>query len=153
MLRVMTQPAETRDDEPAQQARSTRDLLPQRLARTARRLTLVIGLCAVVVILFKFETRWVPAGMNTVDGVPGGSWVVLDRWCSGLQVGSEVFVSTPHGDLVSRIASLSNDEVTIQHPNADATWGDSRHFGALPRERVLGTIVVAFAPAAAEEVR
>lgn len=122
------------------------NLLPQRLARIARRATLALGLVAVCWFLLKFETRWVPLGMNTIAEVPGGSWVILDRWTTGLRVGSDVFVNTPHGELVSRVSALDDDSITITHPNPEATWGDSRAFGPIPRDQVLGTIVVAFAP-------
>lgn len=148
----------TRSDEPEDldreaPARRTKDLLPQRLARVARRLTLGMALVAFAVFLFKFDTRWVPPGMNTVDGIPGGSWVVLDSWLSGLRVGSDVMIETPHGLLVSRVSAIDGDEVTITHPNPDATWGDSRTFGALPIEQVQGTVLVVFAPSTAEEPR
>ena len=142
----MSQPAVEREGRGAGAPRSMRELLPNRLARTARRVTLLIGVAAVAGFLMKFETRWVPAGMDTVADIPGGSWVVLDRWCSGLRVGSPVFVSTPHGDLVSCIAAVEDEAVTIRHPNPDAAWGDSRHFGAIPMRDVIGTVVVTLAP-------
>ncbi|MGC6486611.1 MAG: hypothetical protein ACON4Z_03125 [Planctomycetota bacterium] len=126
-----------------------RDLLPQRLARWARRATLVLGLGGVVVALLKLDTCWVAPGMNTVEEIPAGSWLLLDRWCSGLRVGSDVVVATPHGELVSRVSAVSDGVVSIRHPNPDATWGDSRLFGPLPREQVRGTVLVAFAPGGA----
>ncbi|MFN3240412.1 MAG: hypothetical protein ACE37K_02745 [Planctomycetota bacterium] len=138
--------AEPRPDDGSAPEVDARPLLPQRLARIARRATLVLGLVAVAWFLLKFETRWVPPGMNTITEVPGGSWVILDRWTTGLRVGSDVFVRTPHGEQVSRVKALDAETVTIEHPNPDATWGDSRVFGPLPREQILGTIVVVFAP-------
>ena len=79
--------------------------------------------------------------------------MVLDSWLSGMRVGSDVMVETPHGLLVSRVSGIEGDEVTITHPNPDATWGDSRTFGALPIEQVQGTILVVFAPSKVEEPR
>ncbi|MCK5941174.1 MAG: S24/S26 family peptidase [Planctomycetes bacterium] len=142
-------PAQQQDqDEPA-----TAQPLPQRLARLARRATIVVGLGTAAWFLLKFDTRWVPAGMNTMLDIPAGSWVIVDRWSSGLRVGSDVFIETPHGELVSRVAALPEGAVVIEHPNPDATWGDSRVFGELPRSQVLGTIVVAFAPDQTERGR
>ena len=130
-----------------------RQLLPQRLARLARRATAAFALGALTVFLIKYDTRWVPVGMNTIDAVPGGSWVVVDRWCSGMRVGSDVFIETPHGELVSRVEALAEESVRIRNPSAASTWGDSRVFGPLPIEDVVGTIVVVFAPEGASRGR
>lgn len=153
MLPGMSEPdagaqTENENDEPRSQG-----LLPQRLARIARRATLVIGLLAIGWFLMKFETRWVPPGVNTIAEVPAGSWVILDRWTTGLRVGSDIYCVTPHGELVSRVSAIDGDQVSIQHPNPEATWGDSRLFGPIPREQVVGTIVVAFAPDRGESGR
>ena len=123
-----------------------RDLLPHRLARAVRRLTTILGLAALAWFLLKYETRWVPSGCNTMEAVPGGSWVILDSWCSGLGVGSDIFVQTPHGALVSRVSEVRDGAVVISHPNPKASWGDSAMFGPIPLDQVVGTIVAAFAP-------
>ena len=123
-----------------------RDLLPQRLTRLVRRATLAVGLAAVLGALVKFDTCWVAPGMNTVEEIPAGSWLLLDRWSSGLRVGSDVVVETPHGELLSRVSALQGETVSILHPNPTATWGDSRLFGPLPLADVRGTVLVAFAP-------
>lgn len=130
--------------------RAPRDLLPQRLARAARRTTLALGCAVVFGALVKLDTCWVAPGMNTVEEIPPGSWLLLDRWRSGLRVGSDVVVETPHGELVSRVSALDEASVTILHPNPAATWGDSRLFGPLPLAQVRGTILAAFRPDADE---
>ena len=130
-----------------------RQLLPHRLARIARRATAVFALGSLILFLIKYETRWVPLGMNTVEAVPGGSWVVVDRWCSGMRVGSDVFVETPHGELVSRVEALAADSVRVRNPSPASSWGDSRDFGPLPIEDVVGTIVVVLAPDGADRGR
>lgn len=142
----MTETAPDPQQPEAKERSTTRDLLPQRLARIARRVTLGIALVAVVWCLFKFETRWIQPGMNTMDEVPGGSWVLLDRWATGLGVGSDVLVMTPHGEVVSRVSALDDETISIRHPNPTATWPDSGAFGPLQRDQLLGTIVAAFAP-------
>ena len=149
----MSRPAAEQEGRGGGAPRSTRELLPHRLARTARRATMLIGVAAVVGFLVKFETRWVPAGIDTVADIPGGSWVLLDRWRSGLRVGSKVFVTTPHGDLVSVVESVEQRAVTIRHPNPRASFGDSRMFGAISMEDVIGTVVVALPPLGQDPVR
>ena len=67
---------------------------------TARRLKAATALLALVAFgwfLLKFGTAWVPEGMDTVPDVPPGSWCIVDRWASGLRVGSNVFVDAPSG--------------------------------------------------------
>ncbi|HEB52865.1 MAG TPA: hypothetical protein ENI87_06395 [bacterium] len=93
-----------------------------------------------------FDTRWVPAGMGTIPEIPPGSWVIVDRWASGLRVGSDVFVATPHGVLLSRVSRLTADEVEITHPNRRSGWVDSAVFGPLPRANVQATVVAVFRP-------
>ena len=116
------------------------------VAKWVRRGTLVLGVVAGLWFFLKFSTRWVPAGMNTVPEIPAGSWVIVDRWASGLRVGSDVFIDTPHGELLSRVTELREDEVVITHPAEYAGYGDSEQFGPLPRAHVRSTVVVVFAP-------
>ena len=142
----MTERAAGRDDDDERQPLSTRSLLPQRLARIARRMTLAVAAAAFGLFVIRYETLWVPAGMNTIDAIPGGSWVIVDAWRSGMRIGSDVFVETAHGEIVSRVEQLTADAVTLRNPNPSATWGDSRVFGAVPVDDVRGTIVAVFPP-------
>ncbi|MFT4841974.1 MAG: hypothetical protein ACI8UD_000221 [Planctomycetota bacterium] len=121
-------------------------LQPTTVAKWVRRSTLVFAVVCGLWFFLKFGTQWVPAGMNTVTEIPAGSWVVVDRWASGLRVGSDVFIDTPHGELLSRVTELRDDEVVISHPAKHSGYGDSALFGALPRANVRSTIVVVFAP-------
>lgn len=116
------------------------------VAKWVRRVTLVVTVCVGLWFALKFGTRWVPVGMNTVPEIPAGSWVIVDRWASGLRVGSDVFIDTPHGELLSRITELHEHEVIIAHPAEYSGYGDSAKFGPLPRENVRSTIVVVFSP-------
>ena len=139
MLSRMSGPA----SDPVQLSRNGR---AQRVARWLR-VSLVVALIALSVwFLSKFGTRWVPAGMVTMPSVPPGSWCIVDRWSSGLRVGSDVFIETPLGEVVSRVVELDAEQVVIEHPNPRSGWLDSRDFGALPRANVRATIVVTFAP-------
>jgi hypothetical protein len=117
---------------------------PMRTAKVLRRATVVLAVVAFAWFLLKFGTAWVPANMDTVPGVPPGAWCIVDRWASGLRVGSDVFVETPAGTVLSRVAALDDDTVTVLHPNAGSRWPDSRTFGALPRRAVASTVLVVF---------
>ena len=121
-------------------------LQPTTVAMWVRRLTLVFGVIAGSWFFLKFGTQWVPADMNTVPEIPAGSWVVIDRWSSGLRVGSDVFVETPNGELLSRVSELRQNEVVVRNPNQNSVHADSAQFGALPRKKVTATVVVVFAP-------
>ena len=121
-------------------------LQPTTVAMWVRQLTLVFGVIAGSWFFLKFGTQWVPAGMNTVPEIPAGSWVIIDRWSSGLRVGSDVFVDTPNGELLSRISELRQNEVVLRNPNQHSGHADSADFGALPRNKVTATVVVVFAP-------
>ena len=116
------------------------------VAKWVRRITLVVTASAGLWFALKFGTKWVPAGMNTVPEIPAGSWVIIDRWASGLRVGSDVFIDTPHGELLSRVTELNEHEVVITHPAEYSGYGDSAIFGPLPRQNVRATIVVTFPP-------
>jgi hypothetical protein len=115
-------------------------------AKWLRRATAVLAVVAFTWFLLKFGTAWVPAGMNTVPDVPPGSWCIVDRWAGGLRVGSDVFVDTPAGPMLSRVAAIDTEAgtVTVLHPNPDASWPDSRSFGPLPRRAVTSTVMVVF---------
>ena len=121
-------------------------LQPTTIARWVRRATLVFAVIAGSWFFLKFGTRWVPAGINTVPEIPAGSWVVVDRWASGLRVGSDVFIDTPEGELLSRVSELRDNEVVITHPTRHSGYGDSSEFGALTRNQVRATVVVVFPP-------
>lgn len=126
---------------------------PQSLARRLRRGTALLAVVAFAWFLLKFGTAWVPANMDTVPSVPPGSWCIVDRWSSGLRVGSDVFVDTPEGRLLSRVAALDAETVTVLHPNGNSAWPDSKHFGLLPRSAVVSTVMVVFLPGKAEPAR
>jgi hypothetical protein len=119
------------------------------IAKMLRRGTVLLAVVAFTWFLLKFGTTWVPAGMDTVPDVPPGSWCIVDRWASGLRVGSDVFVDTPAGPVLSRVAAVDDDTVTVLHPNAGARWPDSRSFGPLPRRAVTSAVLVVFPPAGA----
>ncbi|MFK7740952.1 MAG: hypothetical protein AB8H80_11575 [Planctomycetota bacterium] len=139
---------EANADEPAR-PRVSDAIAPLRWARRIRRATMVVGILGAVWFFVQFKTCWVPRGMATVPSLPAGSWLVLDRWSMGLRVGSHVMIETPHGELLSRVSKLDDDEVWIEHPNARSGYGDSAMFGALPRTAVDGVVVVSFGSASA----
>ncbi|MEO6597601.1 MAG: S24/S26 family peptidase [Planctomycetota bacterium] len=124
---------------------------PIRMATWIRRIT---ALCAVGLLIFVvtcFGTEWVPHGMDTVPSMPTGSWCVVDRRQSQLAVGDNVFVQVPgKGLLLSRIAELGPDTVTLRNPNDTSTVPDSRTLGALPRRAVKGIVRLALPPGAAD---
>lgn len=121
-------------------------LQPTRYAKWVRRFGLVTSILVFTWFLLQFGTRWVPAGMNTLQAVPGGSWCIVDRWSIGLRVGSQVFVDAPVGVLLSTVKELGHDTVTIEHDVEATVWPDSRSFGPLPLSKVLATVIVVFPP-------
>lgn len=125
-------------------AAAPRRVDPLRLARLVRRVSLVGGVVLGTWFLLQFGSRWVPAGMDTVPSIPPGSWCIVDRWAVGLAVGSDVFVATPRGELLSRVASLNGDQVVVENPNPGSRWPDRRTFGPLPRRAVRATVLVVF---------
>lgn len=120
------------------------DLL--RLAKRLRRWASVVAVVVFAWFLLQFGTAWVPAGMATVPGIPPGAWCIVDRWCIGVRVGSDVFVDTPDGRVLSRVVALEGSEVRVEHPNPFTGFRDSRQFGALPRAALASTVMVVFQP-------
>lgn len=113
-----------------------------RVIRVARRLTFAATAVIAVLFVMRFRTRWVPAGMDTTSHMPPGSWCLIDRWASGMQVGSDVFVETPEGVLLSRVRSLDATTLRVEHEDARSRLPDSRKFGPLPRSAVVGKVMV-----------
>lgn len=134
-------------------ARAQASFDPTSTARRLRRWSAVLAAAAFTWFLLKFGTAWVPTNMDTVPDVPAGSWCIVDRWSSGLRVGSDVFVDTPEGVLLSRVATLDADTLTVLHPNGSSRWPDSKHFGVLPRRAVQSTVMVVFRSAGGEPSR
>lgn len=128
-------------------ARARPALDPLRVARALRRATMLLGIGAGTWFFVRFGSAWVPPGMDTVPGAPPGSWCIVDRFAGGLRVGSDVFVDSPAGRLLSRVSSLDGELVRVQHPNDASSWPDSRSFGPLRRDQVAATVLVVF-PAA-----
>ncbi|MCB9878568.1 MAG: hypothetical protein H6835_13305 [Planctomycetes bacterium] len=125
-------------------ARSQQRVDPIRAARLVRRVTFVVGIAGVAWFFARFTTRWVPNGMDTNPALPPGSWCIVDRWASGLRVGSDVFCETPQGPMLTRVTQLDGDEVFVVHPNPESVWVDSRSFGPIRRSDVQGVVVVGF---------
>lgn len=119
---------------------------PLHWAKWVRRGTLVVGLTVMTWFFLRFGTEWVPRGMDTVPDAPPGAWCVVDRWSRGLRIGSIVFVDTPAGRMVSRVATLDADTVTLLHPNGASPIPDARTFGTVPRSQVISTVVIALPP-------
>lgn len=133
--------------ESAQPAPAVRRMDPQKWARRFRRYTIVFAIVVLVAGFAVFGTRWVPVNMDTVPDVPPGSYCILDKRQSAAQVGSNVFVELPDGELIlSRIATRSDDTITLLHPNQASFIPDSRVFGALPHRAIVGTVICVFPP-------
>jgi hypothetical protein len=113
-----------------------------RIAKGVRRFTFVAALLGFTWFLLRFGTRWVPAGMDTLPDMPPGSWCLVDRWAKGLRVGSEVFVTTPAGPLLSRVTELSDAGLRIAHDHRRSAQPEGASFGLLPRSAVEGTVMV-----------
>jgi hypothetical protein len=129
-------------------ARPGRTLLdPLVGARWIRRFTMLVAIASGIWIFTAFGTEWVAAGMDTVPTVPPGSWCLVDRRASSARPGCDVFVEAPGGALLlSRVAEMDADTLTVLHPNTSSAWPDSRTFGRLPRRQLRGTVVTAFPP-------
>ena len=130
-------------------ARRTPRFQPHRIALRVRRLTAVLGLTAALWFALRYGARLVPADMDTVPSIPPGSFCLVDRWASGLRVGSDVFVATPVGELLSRVRALDGELVHLEHPNPRTAWSDSSKFGPVPKSQVLGLVLVVFEAGAA----
>jgi hypothetical protein len=118
---------------------------PAAAARWVRRATWLIALLGAVWLFAVYGTAWVPPGMHTVPEAPPGSWCVLDHRAGAVAVGRDVFFEGPEGvRLFSRIATLDEDSFTVHNPDPDAPWPDSRVFGALPRSKLRGSVLVVF---------
>ena len=135
-------------------ATARRRIDPAVWARRVRRGTLVVAVVLLVAAFALFGTQWVPAGMDTVPDVPAGSYCILDKRLGAAQVGRDVFVTTPAGNLVlSRVVARDAETITVNHPNAGAAAPDSRSFGALPLRAVRGTVICVFPPDTASPAR
>lgn len=119
---------------------------PTLLARRLRRWILLSSIAVFAWFLLQFGTMHVPAGMDTMPGAPPGSWCLVDRWAVGLRVGSDVFVDGPAGLVLSRVVALTDDTVSIEHPNSRSRHPDSRQFGPIPRRAVRSTVMTVLAP-------
>lgn len=117
----------------------------QRLTKRLRRITACLGIAFGIFCVVRFGSMWVPARMDTVPTIPPGSWCLVDRWKGGMHVGSDVFVDVDAGRVLTRIAAIDQDTVTVLHPNGNSAWPDSRQFGLLPHAAVHSTVMVVFA--------
>jgi type IV secretory pathway protease TraF len=126
---------------------------PALLARRLRRWIVLPSIAVFAWFLLQFGTMHVPAGMDTMPGAPPGSWCLVDRWSVGLRVGSDVFVDGPAGLLLSRVVALTDDTVSIEHPNPRSRHPDSRQFGPLPRRAVRSTVMTVLAAGGADARR
>lgn len=117
-----------------------------RLAKQLRKWASLLAVAVFAWFLMQFGTAWVPAGMATVPGIPPGAWCIVDRWSIGVRVGSDVFVDTPDGRVLSRVVALDDRELRVEHPNPFTGYRDSRQFGALPRAALASTVMVVFQP-------
>ena len=124
-------------------SRGRQPLDPYRLARWIRHATLVAtvaigGFCALV-----YGTEWVPPGMRTVPGIEPGWLCVLDRRAAAATVGRDVFVRVRGVLLLTRVAAVDGDLLTVLNPDPDAPYPDSRAFGQIERAAVRGTVLFA----------
>lgn len=120
---------------------------PVQVARWIRRATVALAVVCIVWLFATVSWRWVPAGMDTVPGIAPGSMCLVDRRASAVAVGRDVFVTTPDGAVVlSRVTAIDPEHVTVINPNPEAPYPDSRVFGALPRDRLRGTVLCVLAP-------
>jgi len=120
---------------------------PAAVARLVRRATWLLLFGAGAVFFWRFGTERVPLGMNTVPSIPPDSWCIVDRGARAARVGSHVFVDVPQlGSLLSRVAAIDADTITVENPDPLAAWPDSRSFGPLPRRCLRSTVLVVFGP-------
>ncbi|MBX3463504.1 MAG: hypothetical protein KF830_10050 [Planctomycetes bacterium] len=122
---------------------------PATAARWVRRATLLLAVAVGGYAWAVLGTEWVPAGMRTVPSIPPGSLCLVDRRASAVRVGRDVFVEVDGVRLLSRVAAVDGDLVTVRNPDAEAPWPDSRTFGAVPVPQVRGAVLVVFAPSTA----
>jgi hypothetical protein len=123
---------------------------PARLARHVRRTTLLLAVGLGVWASAVLGTEWVPPGMRTVPTIEPGALCLVDRRASAAAVGRDVFVEVGGVRLLSRVAAVAGDELTLRNPDPLAPYPDSRAFGPVSRRQVRGTVLVVFAPDAGE---
>lgn len=118
---------------------------PASFARRMQRIGWVVAIAAIVVFLLRFGTERVPRGMDTVPDMPPGSLCFVDRSAGSVLVGAHVFLQIPDlGLVLSRVAAVDDQTITIEHPNAHSGWPDSRGLGPLPRACVRSTVLTTF---------
>ena len=119
---------------------------PGKFARWLRGVTLLASVALGLWCYACFGTEWVPPGMRTVPAIAPGSLCLVDRRAGAVQVGRDVFVRAGGIRLLTRVEALAGDRVTVANPDPLAPFPDSRSFGAIARDQVMGVVLVVFAP-------
>lgn len=75
--------------------------------------------------------------------VSPGDFVVIDKWYGGLRPGEIVVLKHPKRKLyiVKRIKRVDGKKIFVEGDNKEKSQ-DSRHFGAVSRDLVLGKMVL-----------
>lgn len=119
---------------------------PMRYAKWIRRGTVIAAVVTFAWFFLRFGTQWVPRGMDTVPELPPESWCIVDRWASGIAVGSVVFYEGPLGLMVGRVSEVDEQSFAVRNDNEASRVPDSNSFGKLPRSAVRGIVVGALQP-------
>lgn len=127
-------------------ARRTVGIDPMRYVKGIRRFTVLAAVLTFAWFFLRFGTQWVPRGMDTVPELPPESWCIVDRWASGLAVGSVVFYEGPLGLMVGRVSEVDGESFAVQNDNTMSRVPDSSSFGKLPRTALRGIVVGALQP-------
>ena len=82
-------------------------------------------------------------GSSMAPTLRAGQLIVLKRRPKNLKVGDIVFFNHKGLEKIKRIQSINGSNITVRGDNlAEST--DSRHFGEISEEMVMGKLAIAF---------
>lgn len=84
-------------------------------------------------------------GHSMVPVLPPGTYVWASRWFKKLEPGDTIIFEHDNREKIKRISEIKDDELYVlgDHPEAST---DSRQFGWIKRNTILGKVVLPHAP-------
>lgn len=114
-------------------------------ARIVRRSMLPLALGLLVWIYLTVGLLRVPEGMDTMPSThPEGSLCLIDKRRSAVHPGAVVFVDALGGTVLSRVRSVHDGLIEVQHDNPDSELPSGDDLGPLPLDGVRGVVLAVF---------